>query len=50
LARRVEDGRIVRRAEDVAMGDALEVQLADGSIEATVTGLASADRPSEGEA
>lgn len=50
LARRVEDGRIVRQAEDVAIGDALDVQLADGSIEATVTGLAGADRPSESEA
>lgn len=43
LARRVEDGRIVRQAQDVSIGDALDIQLAEGSIEATVTGLAAAD-------
>jgi len=43
LARRSEDGRIVRRARDVAIGDVLDVQLAEGAIEAEVTRLAPAD-------
>jgi len=43
LARRSEDGRVVRRATDVAVGDALDVQLAEGSIGVAVTRLEPAD-------
>lgn len=43
LARRHEDGRVVRRARDVAIGDVLDLQLAEGAIEAEVTRLASED-------
>lgn len=43
LARRHEDGRVVRRTRDVAIGDVLDVQLAEGAIEAEVTRLASED-------
>lgn len=37
LARRAEDGRILRRAEDVEVGEPIDVQLAEGAIGATVT-------------
>jgi len=37
IARRADDGRIVRAAGEVAPGDALEVRLADGALDATVT-------------
>lgn len=47
LARRVEDGRIIRRADDVAIGDALDVQLAEGAIGATVTRLETEDQQRE---
>ena len=43
LARRSEDGRVVRRATDVAVGDALDVQLAEGSIGVDVTRLEPAE-------
>ena len=39
LARRVEDDRIVRSAGDVAVGDELDLQLAEGTIGASVTRL-----------
>ncbi len=39
IARRLDDGRIVRRASDVARGDALAVRLAEGSVEVLVTAL-----------
>ncbi len=39
LARRAEDGRILRRARDVVVGDAIDVQLAEGAIGAEVTRL-----------
>ena len=39
LARRRDDGRVVRRVADVAVGDALDVQLAEGAIGAEVTRL-----------
>ncbi len=39
LARRVEDGRIVRREADVALDDELDLQLAEGRIAARVTRL-----------
>jgi exodeoxyribonuclease VII large subunit len=37
IARRTDDGRIVRRASDVAPGDALAVRVAEGSLEVRVT-------------
>ncbi len=37
IARRLDDGRIVRRASDVAEGDALALRLAEGSLEVRVT-------------
>ncbi|MEM9177668.1 MAG: exodeoxyribonuclease VII large subunit [Myxococcota bacterium] len=37
LARREADGRVVRRAADVAVGDALDLQLAEGRIGVDVT-------------
>ena len=43
LARRAEDGGIVRRAADVVVGDELEVQLSEGAIGAVVTRLDPAD-------
>ncbi len=43
LVRRVEDGRIVRRAADVALDDELEVRLAEGAIGARVTRLGAAE-------
>ena len=43
LVRRSEDGRVVRRATDVAVGDALDVQLAEGALGADVTRLEPAD-------
>jgi exodeoxyribonuclease VII large subunit len=39
LARRELDGRIVRAATDVALGDRIELRLASGQIAAEVTGL-----------
>jgi exodeoxyribonuclease VII large subunit len=39
IARRLDDGRIVRRARDVASGDVLAVRLAEGSLEVRVTAL-----------
>ena len=45
LARRVADDRIVRRAGDVAVGDELDLQLAEGTIGASVTRL----EPEDGE-
>jgi len=39
IARRLDDGRIVRRVSDVASGDALAVRLAEGSVEVRVTAL-----------
>ena len=44
LVRRSEDGRVVRRATDVAVGDALDVQLAEGALGADVTRLEPADK------
>lgn len=46
LARRSEDGRVVRSATDVAVGDALDLQLAEGAIGVAVTRLESADEGS----
>jgi len=43
LIRRVEDGRIVRRAADVMLDDELELRLAEGAIGARVTRLELAD-------
>jgi exodeoxyribonuclease VII large subunit len=37
IARRADDGRIVRRASDVVRGDALAVRVAEGSLEVRVT-------------
>lgn len=37
LARRADDGRIVRQSDDVAVGDDLDVQLAEGTIGVRVT-------------
>ncbi|RIK97770.1 MAG: exodeoxyribonuclease VII large subunit, partial [Proteobacteria bacterium] len=37
IARRADDGRIVRSAADVAVGDALDVRVAEGRVEARVT-------------
>jgi len=37
IARRADDGRIVRRASDVARGDVLAVRVAEGSLEVRVT-------------
>jgi exodeoxyribonuclease VII large subunit len=39
IARRLDDGRIVRRVSDVASGDVLAVRLAEGSLEVRVTAL-----------
>jgi exodeoxyribonuclease VII large subunit len=39
IARRLDDGRIVRRASDVASGDELALRLAEGSVEVRVTAL-----------
>ena len=39
IARRADDDRIVRRASDVEPGDRLAVRVAEGSLEATVTGV-----------
>jgi len=39
IVRRADDGRIVRRASDVARGDALAVRVAEGSLEVRVTDL-----------
>ena len=44
LVRRERDGRIVREAGDVELGDRLELRLARGQIEAEVTRLGSAER------
>lgn len=44
LARREADGRIVRRAADVAVGDALDLTLAEGRIGASVTRLGEPSR------
>ncbi len=44
LARRSADGRVVRRAADVAIGDALDLRLAEGAIGVEVTRL----EPAEG--
>ena len=38
IARHATTGRIVRRVGDVAPGDALAVQIADGTVETSVTG------------
>ena len=39
IAWRADDGRIVRRASDVARGDALAVRVAEGSLEVRVTDI-----------
>jgi len=39
LATRADDGRVVRRAADVAVGDRLRLRLAEDEVEARVTGL-----------
>ena len=44
LVRRERDGRIVREAGDVELGDRLELRLARGQIEAEVTRLGSVER------
>jgi len=46
LIRRLADGRIVRRAADVALDDELELHLAEGSIGARVTRLGPGEEPS----
>ncbi len=46
LVRRLADGRIVRRPADVALDDALELRLAEGSIGARVTRLEPGDERS----
>jgi exodeoxyribonuclease VII large subunit len=38
-----DDGRAVRRSEDLRVGDAIHVRLASGHIDAEVTGIAPAD-------
>jgi exodeoxyribonuclease VII large subunit len=43
LVRRTEDGRIVRAASDVGLGDRLELRLASGRISAQVTDLDAQD-------
>jgi exodeoxyribonuclease VII large subunit len=40
IARRSDDGRVVRRARDVAPGDAIVVRVAEGRVEARVTDVA----------
>ena len=52
IARRADDGRVVRRRGDVAPGDVLSVRVADATIAATVDavhplGPADASRPPE---
>jgi exodeoxyribonuclease VII large subunit len=47
LARRESDGRIVRAASDVSLGDRLELRLASGQIGAEVTRLEPALEPEE---
>ena len=39
IARRLDDGRIVRRASDVTSGDELALRLAEGSVEVRVTAV-----------
>jgi len=46
LIRRIADGRIVRRAADVALDDELDLRLAEGTIGARVSRLGPGDEPS----
>jgi len=39
IARRADDGRIVRRASEVAPGDEIALRLARGTLSARVTGV-----------